>query len=364
MWTVMVALCISGAPTFDASELLVAGEQYVQNGQGKKAVPVLQKAIAAGTLKPEEHARALTAMGVAKGQLGDNDAAVKLFEEAIAKNPADEKPYLMLGMTYDITERFQEARGAYQRGVDKFPKSAPLLRELGATELLLGDSVHAAEHLGAALKKLDDDADLMRDYGQALLATGKAADAVKVLQDARQLDSDNAQIAFTLGDALAATGKSADAVSLYDEALKIDGNHAPAHFHKGLILSKQGDIAGAVASYRKALKLDPNLTRARLALGVALTHADGKEDEAIALFKSVVEKDPSFAEAHAQLGLLLEKKGDLPGAEEALQNAVNRREGDARLWKDLARVQEKRGKKKDAAASTKNAQKFDRGNTQ
>ena len=116
-----------------------------------------------------------------------------------------------------------------------------------------------------------------------------------------------------------------------------------------------------MAEYRKALKIDPALTRARLALGVALARSDGQEAEATALLKAVLEKDPSFAEAHAQLGLLLEKKGDLAASEEALQNAVARRDNDPRLWKDLARVQEKRGKKKEAAASLKNAQKAEKG---
>ncbi len=361
MTCLLLTMLLVAAPTFDAEALLAAGESYVEAGQAKKAMPVLQKALGMKTLTPEKEARALCAMGMAKSQLGDHDGAVKLFEESIAKGSADETPYVMLGMTYDITERFQEAKTAYGRGVAKFPKSATLLRELGATELLLGDAVNAVEHLGAALKKMDGDSELMRDYGAALMAVGKAADAVKVLQDARELDSENPQVAFTLGDALAATGKTDAALEAFETSIRLDRMHGPAHFHKGLLLSKKGDAAGAVAAYRAALKVDPNLTRARVALGVALGRLEGKEDEAITTLKAVVEKDPSFAEAHVQLGRLLEKKGDLGAAEEAFGQAASRREQDAALWRDLARVQEKRGKKKDAAQSLKNAEKADKG---
>lgn len=357
---VLTALLWAAPPTFDADALLTAGESYVEAGQAKKAIPVLQKALGMKTLTADKEARALCAMGMAKSQLGDHDGAVKLFEESIAKGPPDEKPYVMLGMTYDITERFQDARAAYARGVEKFPKSATLLRELGATELLLGDAVSAVDHLGAALKKMDGDGDLMRDYGAALLAVGRAPDAVKVLQDARELDSENPQVAFTLGDALAASGKTDAALEAYDQAIRLDRMHAPAHFHKGLLLSKKGDTAGAVAAYRAALKVDPNLQRARVALGVALGRMDGKQDEAIATLKGVLEKDPSFAEAHVQLGRLLEKKGDLQGAEDAYAQAASRREGDGALWRDLARLQEKRGKKKEAAASLKQAEKAEK----
>jgi tetratricopeptide (TPR) repeat protein len=352
-----VACLLASAPALDGEQLVTAGEAYVEAGQAKKARPVLQRALQGGKLNPAQQARAHCALGMAASQLGDPDGAVASLEESIRLDGSVEKPYLVLGMTHDMAERYQEARKTYERGVARFPKSVPLLRELGATELLLGDAHAAVGHLASAVARDNEDSELMRDYGEALLRTGQAQKAVKVLEEARALDAENPHLAATLGDALVADGRARDALRAYDRAVALDPGHAPAWFHKGLVLAREGDVAGAVVAYRAALKADPGNLKARAALGVALGKTKGQEDEAIAVLREVVGKDPGYAEAHAQLGLLLERRGDLPGAEAALSAAASRRQQDPSLWENVARVQQKRGLEKDAAQSLENAKR-------
>jgi len=359
-WLVLSLVLTGAPPAMDPADLLTAAEMYVQGGKYSKAEPLLKKLVVNKSLTPEQQSRALNAMAMVKSASNDHDGAIKLLEESLALAET-ENTYFLLGMTYDTSERFQEARGTYEKGAKKFPKSVRLLSELGASELMLGDAHSALTHLAAALKLSSDDPELMRDYGEALLVTGRAAEAVKVLQDAREIDESNPHTATTLGDALAALGQTDKALLAYDDATNLDRAHGPAWFHKGLLLAKKGDYPAAVAAYRAALKVDPGNVKARLSLGVALSKLSGQEKEGVKLLRAVVEKEPTFAEAHAQLGLALEREGDLAGAEQSLADAVARRGDDARLYEELARIQEKRGKKKEAQATLKTAQKFSKG---
>jgi len=51
-------------------------------------------------------------------------------------------------------------------------------------------------------------------------------------------------------------------------------------------------------------------------------NSEGKQDDAIKLYKQALEKSPSLYEAHLETGIALDLKGDYPSAREHLQKAV------------------------------------------
>src|SRR5436190_1667029 len=99
----LTVVLMTAAAGMEPKELVMAGEAYAQGGQGKKAIPVLKKAMESGKLTPQEHSRALVALGLSYSQLEQHDEARKAFEDALQKNPDEEKAYVMLGMTLDFT---------------------------------------------------------------------------------------------------------------------------------------------------------------------------------------------------------------------------------------------------------------------
>ena len=78
---------------------------------------------------------------------------------------------------------------------------------------------------------------------------------------------------------------------------------------------------GAVAAYKRAIEVDPKLASAHYNLG--LVHLNQKHyPEATACARAAIKAVPTYANAHALLGDLLLRTGDVTGARVALTEAV------------------------------------------
>jgi len=81
-----------------------------------------------------------------------------------------------------------------------------------------------------------------------------------------------------------------------------------------------GRPAEAIPHLRQALALDPAHTAASHALIRALEDT-GQIDDALALTQQRIATDPDDALAHTRLSILLQRLGDIPGAEAAAARA-------------------------------------------
>ncbi|MDI6827925.1 MAG: tetratricopeptide repeat protein, partial [Armatimonadota bacterium] len=90
-----------------------------------------------------------------------------------------------------------------------------------------------------------------------------------------------------------------------EEALK--------HYRKGLDFDLNGKPSEAMREYREAIRLDPTLAEAHSNLGVILKDL-GKLDEAIKEYREAIRLDPALGEAHNNLAIALYLKGDYAGA--------------------------------------------------
>ncbi|MGM9487043.1 tetratricopeptide repeat protein [Ideonella sp. YS5] len=84
---------------------------------------------------------------------------------------------------------------------------------------------------------------------------------------------------LNLGALLCEASRCIEAADLYEHALQLGAVDALIHFNHAIALEDQRDLGGAILSYRRALALDPDL-----------------------------------ADAHYNIGRLLEKQGDAQGA--------------------------------------------------
>jgi tetratricopeptide (TPR) repeat protein len=161
-----------------------------------------------------------------------------------------------------------------------------------------------------------------------------------------------------------------DAIFEMRKAIKINPNNDDAklnlktirtrleHFQAGKLYSRLGDRQRAISEYRKAIELDPRFIEARHRLGVelflsgnptdalkelrrasmampdyrkgyeiwyaeglALTRID-KGDDALAMFRKVVQARPAFAPAHNELGKALLQRGDYDAAIDHFVKAI------------------------------------------
>ena len=95
---------------------------------------------------------------------------------------------------------------------------------------------------------------------------------------------------------------------------------AEDHYYKALDCFAEGRQDEAVAEYEQCLKLDPSHSEALH--GLARAYQDvNRMDDAIAISKKLVELNPDDILAHTSLSIAYQKKGMVPEAEAAANQA-------------------------------------------
>jgi len=108
-----------------------------------------------------------------------------------------------------------------------------------------------------------------------------------------------------------------EAIANLREAVKTGGESPRVQL--GLLLTESGQAAEAVKILRPLVRgEDPDVLNA---YGIALAD-EGKADEAVAQFETVLKKDPNNAPALQNLGIVALRRDDVPGAERHLTRAL------------------------------------------
>ncbi|MFL5782821.1 MAG: CHAT domain-containing protein [Thermoleophilaceae bacterium] len=168
---------LSAADEFEASReaewhataLVAAGRCFMAGGQAPQAVAPFRQATsvlrelveARGAKARGDLARALTNLGQALGEVGDPDAAIQAFSEAMRLSRDDDESLyawtgLSVGRLYRELKRPEEARGYLADAYDVFTR--------------LGDDrqgAHAANNLGAVFNDLRDHERALHYFGLA-----------------------------------------------------------------------------------------------------------------------------------------------------------------------------------------------------
>lgn len=159
-----------------------------------------------------------------------------------------------------------------------------------------------------------------------LLQQQQYAHAEEKLQAQTTWQAKNPQFWFDLGFAQSHQGKTQDAVAAYRKAVELAPSWFEASLNLGVDLARSGDLAAAVPVLRHALELKPSsggkqaLGRAWVSLAQALEESDPKG--AAAAYDKAGEINPADADLAARAGSLLQKSGDLAGAEEHYRKAA------------------------------------------
>lgn len=132
--------------------------------------------------------------------------------------------------------------------------------------------------------------------GLALSKVGRHEEAVDAFHRAAMLSPDNASIRNNLGYELMLRNRWADAERELQRAIDLNPRLERAHINLGITLAKQGKFEGALEWFLRVL---PD-SDAYYNLGLMYRAQRRYEDAAVA-FERVLDLDPSFAAASAQL---------------------------------------------------------------
>jgi predicted Zn-dependent protease len=127
------------------------------------------------------------------------------------------------------------------------------------------------------------------------------------------------------------------ALTQIDGLIQAQPNNPYFYELRGQVLAENGRAAEAIAPLRHAVSLAPQAVLIQMMLGQALVASnDPKQmDEAIALLRTAVTREPDMPDGYSQLAMAYGRKGNLPEADLAAAQAAFAR-GDFRTARDLA----------------------------
>ena len=140
-----------------------------------------------------------------------------------------------------------------------------------------------------------------------LVARGKLAEARQHLQQGRGSMQSDIESLLELSMLLLATGKTAEAAEATKEAIMIAPTDARAYFLHGRALANQDLMEPAIESYQRALELDLENIQIRNDLATLLTRQK-RFDEAIPLYRSIIDRDPAADVPRRNLARALEEQ--------------------------------------------------------
>src|SRR5437016_6141824 len=161
---------------------------------------------------------------------------------------------------------------------------------------------------------------------ESLLQKQQYDQAQVKLEGLVKMQAGNPQAWFDLGFAESHLGKTSESVAAYKKAVELSPKWFEASLNLGLALAKAGNVPEAASALRSAVQLKPTsggqqaLAKAWLSLAQVLEDSNPKE--AFNAYAKVAELNPAKPEPVLAQGKLMERTGDLSGAEQQYLKAA------------------------------------------
>ena len=238
------------------------------------------------------------------------------------------KPRGLMGLveTAMAQNKPDDALDMLRTEADKSPNNLDLRLAIGNIAVRSGKYDQAIGEFNRVLNALDKNSkqrgDLYLRLGETYRRKGDDAGAVQVLQKAREILPDNMMIISTLALTLDHAGRWNEARQMYEAALKLDPNNGIAMNNLAFLMAEHnGDLDDALTKGTKAKQLLPNTPEVADTLGWIYLKKN-LSDNAIEIFKDLVQKAPNQSTFRYHLGMALSQKGDRPKAIKELNDAL------------------------------------------
>jgi tetratricopeptide (TPR) repeat protein len=252
--------------------------------------------------------------------------------------------------------------------------------------LIASGKVDAAEKIIVSrLMNQPADADLVTFLAEVRLVQGRAEEALRLAGDAEQIGGPTALRSQIAGLANGATGHLTAAEKNFRRAVELDPKFVPAHYYLARLLYTRNRFDEAIEESKAAIALSPDLVRAYENVGLCYEGQDdsiqaerwyrqailknsdspaktewpmldlatllirqNRQDEARPYLEQALALSPTNPETHLQMGILLDKGGDLQGSFEELRTAINLNPNLAGALYRIAHVCKRLGREREA----------------
>ncbi len=248
-----------------------------------------------------------------------------LWTRVIEFAPQTSTAHGNLGNVYVQEGRLDKALAEYRTALKIKPSNTAALNDYCLALSVKGTPKAASAVCGKAAALNPASAVSRYNFGYALSLAGKLDQAISEYETAARINPHLIQARINLGSALAAKGRQQEALAQYQKAIEINpldlvsysemtqagraarlsdsdanANRAMAYYDIGTTLGFQGKLRQANAAFRMAISLRPTFARAHANLGIALARL-GRTKEAITEAKRALQIDPKQPAARSLL---------------------------------------------------------------
>ncbi len=342
----------------DASLEDKLGSLLAQQKQWPQAEAAFRKALAVNAAAPSDPAAAALIhmhLGVALAQEHEQADAEQELRTAAQLAPGVAEIQLQLGLLLTSEERDEEALVPLKAAVAG-AGTAPVGADLALAMCLqrLGRQTEAIPYFQRAVERSPKDASALNNLGLALTETGKAKEAIPYFQQALVFDGNNPVFHEDAGVAYLQMSDFNAAIHEFEEASKLDAKNSELHYDLGLAYKLQDRMDDAVRELQTAATLDPRLPDPPYTLGI-LEMQLGKLDEAATALRTALVLRPQNGDGWAILGSVLNQLHQYAEAERALRRAIELLPAQPGPMITLAAVMAEEGKHSEAVALRKEA---------
>lgn len=196
-------------------------------------------------------------------------ATVATGQKAIALNPFDYRPFLLLGQVYDllaglgVSGAYEQASTTYGAAAVRNPNNPAIPLALARLHARAGNGAETERFLRTSLTLKPNYTDAILFLVQLNIANNDLASAVQAANAAVQTAPGIAPLWFQLGLLYYAGGDTRSAIPALEEALRIQNDYANAKYFLGLSYYAQNRQIDALALFEDLARTNPDNAEVR-----------------------------------------------------------------------------------------------------
>lgn len=201
-----------------------------------------------------------------------------------------------------------------EKAAAKFPDNLHTLLKLSEFYLIVRQHSQALATIDKVLRRDPQNPEGFFMTGRVALDMGDTTRAIKALEKASQLDASNADAWMFLGKIMTNRNDPV-AIQYFDNALRLDSTNLEAREFKGVLYKRRGEFDKAFAVYRDIIARNPDYANAYFDMGVIYLELDSLQ-KAYDNFNIAVQVDQLFVKAYYYRGQTSELQGNTDAAKQ------------------------------------------------
>ena len=258
-----------------------------------------------------ENTIALHSLAMVAHQMGQNNVAINLIEEAIESDPQNPQFYNTYGLVLEAIGKINEAIHSYEKAILINPAYAQAYLNLTIALQSSGDFEAAVEKCNQIISLFGGSAHVYNLMGYSLEQQGCFREAIESYRQAIRLKPDFAEPYNHMGVIFIEQSQYYQAVINCQKALELAPDYVEAYNNLGVALNGIGQYVEAMEIYKKAICLDSQYIDAYYNWGNCLRNQNQCE-LAIPIFKKAIQISPDCAKAHWNLAISYLLAGKFP----------------------------------------------------